>query len=534
MDLPDMSRHTLKLPKNYSNVNEYTQSLCAFINDYSWILNCHVVDIFVDNVWTTQFPEGWHALADPSICSRMDLLALASRRILPNRNQQLAPWPNTLKEFVERSKKVALPRNPDDEWVVETLSKAPKLDKRLTYGMNPKKLIEVQALSALINNLAESNTITRILDIGAGQGYLDAALVYGYGHTVIGVDDDMVQTCGAKFKAGRTAKRVGVNKAIHRDSVDQNSRELPKAFGQLFHVNRRVEPTETFQTVLNSLVVANTTLHHERLAPPVETIDRETDATWMLIGLHTCGDLAPSTLRQFINGTAKVLCNVGCCYNHITETYTSDNVPLNCTGFPLSKHIRSTHLQLGFSARMTACQATCRWEMDPDGSNTNFKKHWMRAVLQQLIVDELGLVSRENTHNIKVGRLGRKGKFDSQNAQGDDRYDESDEVLGTQFAAYATIALNCLYNQGICDCPLEKRTPEFLAAFGKSLAYRKHEVAALWTLRAMMAEAVESFILLDRFMLLVEADIPELVVRMVPIFKLEDSPRNMAIIAIKT
>lgn len=40
----------------------------------------------------------------------------------------------------------------------------------------------------------------------------------------------------------------------------------------------------------------------------------------LLIGLHTCGDLAPIILRNFVsNPDAQVLVNVGCCYHKLNN-----------------------------------------------------------------------------------------------------------------------------------------------------------------------------------------------------------------------
>ena len=41
----------------------------------------------------------------------------------------------------------------------------------------------------------------------------------------------------------------------------------------------------------------------------------------ILVGLHTCGDLATTGLKQFVNSDLiRAVCIVGCCYHHITET----------------------------------------------------------------------------------------------------------------------------------------------------------------------------------------------------------------------
>lgn len=40
----------------------------------------------------------------------------------------------------------------------------------------------------------------------------------------------------------------------------------------------------------------------------------------MIVGLHTCGDLAVTILRLFCEvATIQTVCVVGCCYNHLTE-----------------------------------------------------------------------------------------------------------------------------------------------------------------------------------------------------------------------
>lgn len=43
---------------------------------------------------------------------------------------------------------------------------------------------------------------------------------------------------------------------------------------------------------------------------------------YMIVGLHACGDLTPNTLRLFVEQpNAGILCNVGCCYHHLSETF---------------------------------------------------------------------------------------------------------------------------------------------------------------------------------------------------------------------
>ncbi|CAJ0960062.1 unnamed protein product [Ranitomeya imitator] len=42
----------------------------------------------------------------------------------------------------------------------------------------------------------------------------------------------------------------------------------------------------------------------------------------IMVGLHTCGDLAPNTLRIFISKPEmKAVCSVGCCYHFLSEQF---------------------------------------------------------------------------------------------------------------------------------------------------------------------------------------------------------------------
>jgi hypothetical protein len=41
-----------------------------------------------------------------------------------------------------------------------------------------------------------------------------------------------------------------------------------------------------------------------------------------VVGLHTCGSLAPASIKLFFSTrSAKFICNVGCCYHHLPEEF---------------------------------------------------------------------------------------------------------------------------------------------------------------------------------------------------------------------
>ena len=81
----------------------------------------------------------------------------------------------------------------------------------------------------------------------------------------------------------------------------------------------------------------------------------------VFLGLHTCGNLAPASLRIFLaNPTMKLCCNVGCCYHLLDEEfYTNpydENQDIKTPNFPLSTILRERQFWLGRPARMVAAQ----------------------------------------------------------------------------------------------------------------------------------------------------------------------------------
>lgn len=87
-----------------------------------------------------------------------------------------------------------------------------------------------------------------------------------------------------------------------------------------------------------------------------------------LVGLHTCGSLATTCLKLFIEpkNSFKLLVNIGCCYHLIEEEFTVNKFwqdvenALNKNesyGFPVSKCLKDKQFKLGRDARMCASQS---------------------------------------------------------------------------------------------------------------------------------------------------------------------------------
>ncbi|KAI9206999.1 methyltransferase domain-containing protein [Polychytrium aggregatum] len=456
-----LDRHWLRLPDPHRSAKSYLLALKHFLQTYDWLWTHHATDFFVNDYWNqSRFPDSWKFLKDE--LSYPDLLELATFQ------ESQAHWPTDLREYIALSKTIPLPRSADDDSVVHKLKTTVRpLDKKIVYGMSPKKRHEVGIMAALIHELMAIDGATYAVDIGAGQGYLDMVLAFQYGHNVIGIDDDEIQTCGAQRRSS----------TIERVFADHNG-------GRLYHINRRVHATESLPDLVQHAIAADSDASLDASVDP--------DAKWLLCGLHSCGDLTPNIIRHFLKSEASLLAAVSCCYNHVTESFTpgheqvpdweahrAQKRPLPKTdepGFPMSRFLQSEKMSLGFTARMLACQATTRWAGQDDGRES-YTKHYHRALLQYVIRD-LGLISNSvASKDINVGRLSRS-------------------AFGRGFAAYAAAALSRL---GISDVPIER-----LGQYEKDFEDREKEIAVVWTLRALLAPAIESMLLVDRFLHLIE------------------------------
>ncbi|KAJ3253424.1 hypothetical protein HK103_000693 [Boothiomyces macroporosus] len=465
----------LKLPEGCQDVKQLVQELIRFKQEYDWLLSNHAVDFFYCDFWNSKVPPDWHVLEE---CNTQELINLASF------GETKAGWPFTLQEFVRKCKSLVLPRDPSISDLQDLINNSPELDKLITYGSEKKK-IEVQALAAIIHHFTINSEATHIIDMGAGQGYLDACLAYQYNHTVVGVDDSTIQTCGAQFNLNRIEKVL---------------KKRADITGKVMHVNSRVEPGELLADILGKIQ------GEENLRDIIQD-----DQSWILCGLHTCGDLASTMLRQFTKGDASALINVGCCYNHLSEECSKPPL-LHQTetpkdyGFPMSKFIESQGFTLGYSTRMTACQATCRWAYEYETSVENFKKHSWRAMLQ-VVLTKSKCFKDIDPSTITIGRLGR-GAFKH------------------GFKEYCIKAIQKL---GL-PYPTEDLDENTINEVEELYSCKMFQVSVVWTLRAMMAEAIESLILLDRVLFLEESQSCK-DIWLAPIFKQLDSPRNMVIVA---
>ncbi|XP_062299748.1 methyltransferase-like protein 25 [Scomber scombrus] len=243
---------------------------------------------------------------------------------------------------------------------------------------------------------------------------------------------------------------------------------------------------------LTSYVTAETELR--------ELINELEDA--VMVGLHTCGDLAPSTLRMFVaKPELAAVCSVGCCYHLLTEEF--DPAGQECLhgvcGFPLSQYLRNLSCFCGRNARMSACLALERVSL---GQGIQMESLFYRAVLHVILRDHYSCFKSEK----RVGNVYSKSK---------------------SFVDYVRRALRRLDldESKLSDCDIQD--------YHDTHRPRMTEMHAFNLLKVTLAPCIEGLILLDRLCYLKEQE-DQSFSALVQLFDPLLSPRCYAVLGLKS
>lgn len=202
--------------------------------------------------------------------------------------------------------------------------------------------------------------------------------------------------------------------------------------------------------------------------------DNDKTFAFGIIGLHPCGDLAAILTNFFLQSDeAKFLNLVGCCYFKITVSNQFENVVMpTAIGYPLSQFLRNNkNAYLSFEAREIACHAIEVYAKRLMNKNyDNLRVHSFRATIEKIICKYWPEYKRSGLKSIK--HL-------------------------TTFRDYCQQAICHLNQIQIPDCEIDAHdTLDNLSKWKL--------VVIFYTLRLMLAPLVESVILYDRILFLLE------------------------------
>ncbi|PNJ20436.1 METTL25 isoform 1 [Pongo abelii] len=221
----------------------------------------------------------------------------------------------------------------------------------------------------------------------------------------------------------------------------------------------------------------------------------------VMVGLHTCGDLAPNTLRIFTsNSEIKGVCSVGCCYHLLSEEFENQHKEHTQEkwGFPMCHYLKEERWCCGRNARMSACLAL---ERVAAGQGLPTESLFYRAVLQDIIKDCYGITKCDR----HVGKIYSKC---------------------SSFLDYVRRSLKKL---GLDESKLPEK---IIMNYYEKYKPRMNELEAFNMLKVVLAPCIETLILLDRLCYLKEQeDIAWST--LVKLFDPVKSPRCYAVIALK-
>ncbi|XP_049616570.1 probable methyltransferase-like protein 25 [Syngnathus scovelli] len=413
--------------------------------------------------------------------------------------------------------------------------------------MNTKKSHEVQSMAEVVDCLAKCCGVKQVIDVGSGKGYLSSFLSLQHGLRVFGIDSSSTNTHGAqernrklkKFsKVYQKHRKAAKGEADHqlvteikaaedREESQEDKMQLsdPNPTEELFLSAMTLEVLQTGRTSPSSLTdeerqrrkrenlekkaQSRTGATGAVFSPLTSYVTAETELRELiseledavLVGLHTCGDLAPSMLRMFVaKAELLAVCSVGCCYNKLSEEFEADTQERSngAFGFPLSQHLRRLSWFCGRNARMSACLALERVAV---GHGIQMDSLFYRAVLHVILRDHYGAYKSEK----RVGNVYAKAK---------------------SFVDYVRRALRKL------DLDDSKLSDEDIQQYHDAHVQRWPEIRAFNLLKVTLAPCIEGLILLDRLCYLKEQNQGSFSA-LVQLFDPLLSPRCYAIVALK-
>lgn len=448
-----------------SAVKQQLDFVLRFLETHLSFANCHMVDYFTKNLYGHYVPK--------EIQNEISLLGYKETiNLIMNRPDGLnAP---KLTNFIKSANNCALYnlkevclQNADLQKILLEMGVNCIPSVNLKVFASPKKSHEVEILSSIAATLKHISNSTHVIDVGDGKGYLSSMLALQHSIPVLGIDSSPTNTKGANKRAGN----------------------LQKAWKNIMKFPTKSLPAKCEDNFTDNQLYKQVTLYVDEevdLKDLVSTVFEEKCDQCGLTGLHTCGDLSPTSIRIYNkHAYIKTLCNVGCCYHLLTES----------NGFPMSDYLKTKNFTLGRQARMLASQSVDRILSNKQTEN---KSIFYRAIFQVLI--------EKHQPHLAGSQTGRLKK------------DCNTFLDYVRFAAKRINAAFDLSEQQIYDVFLEFES-------------REVELNVFYLLRAFLAQVVESVILLDRLLFLLEQGYSGSY--LVQLFNRVLSPRCYGLISVK-
>lgn len=440
----------------------------------------------------------------------------------------------------------------------------------------------------------QSCEITHLVDFGSGQNYLGRALSTApYNKTIIAIESKTQNIKGARDKdvLAKIVEKPMVfrDKKKYRDGSVLTRREerqvrieanntAPEAQCISVESSACQDPSQPQTTPSGnnnplpsskpskndgqsgSVIYVDQRVENGNMKPVLAKAfvneDSGISRSLMTLSLHSCGNLLHHGLRTILSPEVSAVAMVGCCYNLLTErlgppSYKLPGLELRSNhprvqetssardphGFPMSQRLAEYHpdgtsepgVRFNITARMMAVQAPANWGRAD--SDAFFTRHFYRALLQRIFLDYEVIPPPDSgsyhdgieaTQPIIIGNLS-KPCYDS-------------------FKSYVRGAIAKLLGRNTPSPSFSaliaeklspaKFTDENILEYERRFSPRKHDVAITWSMMAFSAGVVESVIVVDRWLWLLEQqEVQHAWVE--AIFDYKQSPRNLVVVGVK-
>lgn len=482
----------LKLQRNIERI-------ISFLEPREFI-NCHMVSYICDDLWNKHIPAGIRS----EIQKQEDVdSAIEVFFHQEDADPALIKKHQNLFDHIKMTKSFYL-ENLDDKLFITTdelFGEFTKMNIPHPSGINlsvkefmkDKKNHEVEIIARVIAALTNARGKKHfVIDVGDGKGYLSSRLSLEFKLKVLGIDGNLSNTKEAEKRNQKLSKqwKALVSKEAKKKNIEVVNMDNDEALRN-----------DLYKTT-SKMIFANTDL--KTLA--AETFPDEDTSELCLVGLHTCGNLASNSLKQFVrNDEIKLVCNVGCCYHLLFEEFEDDFFndevremdSLDEAGFPMSRFLREKNYRLGRNARMLAAQC---FERVIDGKNLPDISLFYRALFEKILKERW--CPDEPDKVVKLGKI---------------RFNSLEEYLRKGCKKFNI------------DMDL---TAEEIESLITTHEFDRRLINLNYFIRLLNAKVIETLILFDRYLYLLESDSVEKAL-LVKLFNPVISPRNYALIAIK-
>lgn len=334
---------------NLQAIHTKLNDLVKFVETHRRFLNNHIINIFTEDLWKKHIPKAIQEELHTSEL-RDDFVSIYHDIVNVDEYPQdvSKKFPNTC-SFLKSTKEISIKNDLRFITSLNNLENVFNFDAGNKISLkgfgSEKKLHEVERMSQIISSLSKHMDTSHVLDIGGGKGYLSSLLALHYNLKVLGVDCSEITTTGA-VKRSKKLVKYWKTVAIPADQNDniESKKVINKEY--LDSLYKQTVAYVTSEMDLSELIMQNF---------------KEKCSGLALTGLHTCGNLGPTSVKMFVrNDIVKVIVNVGCCYHLINEEFYTHSFWNGIEsssidgeyGFPMSKFLKEKEFYLGRNTRM--------------------------------------------------------------------------------------------------------------------------------------------------------------------------------------